>query len=103
MIMSDRAQLICMFVLDAIADDYEDLEIISDHVPKLGTRCGLVVLKPEVLKCLKSLIDRGLAAAYRLDKTPPEQFKEMPPPASSRTSARSAHYSLGGVFSRSSA
>jgi hypothetical protein len=55
-----------MCVLDAIADDYENLEIISAHVTGLGTRCGLTVEPLDIERALTGLIEAGLAKAYVL-------------------------------------
>jgi|SRR5579862_9698313 len=74
-----RAELLRMFVLDAIADDYENLELISGHVTKLGAKCGLTILRSEVFHALAGLIKDGLASAYLIDRTA-EKVQGMPPP-----------------------
>ena len=66
-----RRQLVRMFVLDAIADDFENLEEICKSVTNLGSACGLVVECSEVLQSLVDLIESGLAKAYRLSPVEP--------------------------------
>jgi hypothetical protein len=66
---SDRAELLRMFVLDAIADDYENLEQICADVSAMSTRCALLVQCSDVTKALVSLIASGLASPYKLRPT----------------------------------
>ena len=66
---SDRAELLRMFVLDAIADDYENLEIICTDVSAMSTRCGLLIQCSDVTQALVSLIESGLASPYKLRPT----------------------------------
>ncbi len=68
-----------MFVLDAIADDYENLEKIDTHVNRLALECGLTIHSSEVLQALIDLIATGLAKAYRLSTVvPAEEFQGVP-------------------------
>lgn len=66
---SDRAELLRMFVLDSIADDYENLEIICGDVSAMSTRCGLLIQCADVTQALISLIASGLASPYKLRPT----------------------------------
>jgi len=71
-----------MFVLDVIADDYENLEQIRKEVNSFGARSGLTIGSDEILEGLISLIEDGLAKAYRLSQTEPvEAIEGQPPPA----------------------
>lgn len=76
-----RDQLVRMFVLEEISDDYEDLERISKGVNKLGARCGLTIAHQEILSALANLIEVGMANAYRLEATreAPKPLPGVPP------------------------
>jgi len=73
-----RDELIRMFILNGIADDYENLEHITKTVVALGVKCGLRIDSSEIWHELANLIEAGLAKAYRLLKTPPEEIKGIP-------------------------
>jgi len=75
----NRSELIRMFVLDAIADDYENLEQITKHITRLSSDCGMAVTPSVVLQALDELIAAGLAKAYRLSNQI-EEIGGMPPP-----------------------
>jgi hypothetical protein len=62
-----------MFVLNAICDDYEDMEQISKDVFDLGARCGLTIQVSDIIEGLESLIEAGLAKAFLFDQPPPSQ------------------------------
>ncbi|HLJ45623.1 MAG TPA: hypothetical protein VKU01_06435 [Bryobacteraceae bacterium] len=75
-----RSDLIQMFVLDAIADDYENLAHIKIDVTSLSSRAGLAVEPGEVTDALIRLIERGLATAFNLRGwNPPEEYPGIPP------------------------
>lgn len=74
-----RHQLVRTFVLDAIADDYENLEQITKHVTSLSARCGITIESSEILQALGDLIAADLAKAYRLSNETAEEFHGMPP------------------------
>src|SRR5579883_2083772 len=76
-----RSELIQVFVLEAISDDYEDLEKVTKEVADLGARCGLSVAREETLSALRHLIETGMASAYRLQPTPdvPKASQGVPP------------------------
>lgn len=67
----DRSELIRMFVLDAIADDDEELDRISEHVFQLGVRCGVTIRMSDILDGLTGLIKSGLAKAFQFRGTVP--------------------------------
>jgi hypothetical protein len=68
-----RSELLRMFVLDVIADDYENLEKIYSDVNELGVSSGLSIQKPEIIDALIGLLESDLASAYKLSGTAPNQ------------------------------
>jgi len=79
----NRSELIRMFVLNVISDDYEDLEMILEAVRNDGQRAGMAIGEPDVLAALTDLIRDGFATAYRLfpTKEPPQEISGVPPVA----------------------
>jgi hypothetical protein len=75
-----RSQLVRMFVLDAIADDYENFEQITKHVTSLSSLYGMPIASSEILQALSDLIGADLAKAYRLSNEV-EEISGMPPPS----------------------
>ncbi len=71
----NRRDAIRMFVLCAIADDYENLETITRNVEELGVQCGLTAGPAEITDALASLIEGRLAKAYHL--SPRNTFEEI--------------------------
>ena len=76
--MVRRRDLVRMFVLDQISDDYECLHQITKQVADLSSRCAFTIELDEILAALGDLISGGLARAYRfspkvegIDGTPP--------------------------------
>jgi hypothetical protein len=76
----NRNELTRMFVLNEIGDDYENLEKIAKEVTALGTRCGLTLDLPEISNALMYLMEAGLARAYRLSPTRPNEEIQVVPP-----------------------
>jgi predicted XRE-type DNA-binding protein len=74
-----RDELTRMFVLDAIADDYENLEKINGEVKSFYGNCGLTIQPSEILGALIDLIELGLARAYWLWQHPPREIEGVPP------------------------
>jgi len=70
-----------MFVLNEIADDYENLHQITKQVTPLASACGLTIETSEILQALRDLTTSDLARAYRF--VPPsnatEEIRGMPP------------------------
>lgn len=62
----NRMDLTAILALNAIADDYEHLEAISQDVRRLGERCGLVFGDAEIKAAVLYLLEVGFAKAYRL-------------------------------------
>jgi hypothetical protein len=58
-------------VLDAIANDFEDLETIYSDVSVWCAREGLVVNLDEVVDALRELVELGYAKAYWLSEFSP--------------------------------
>jgi len=75
-----RGELIRMFVLSEISDDYEEPEHIFDNVSKRARICG-IDLKPEDIRAaVLELIGFGLAKAYRLStRDPVVEVQGVPP------------------------
>ena len=74
-----RKELVGMFVLDAVADDYENFEKIASTVEDFARRCGLPIALPELLEAVEDLVRSGLVKAYRLSPTKPvEEVSGVP-------------------------
>ena len=77
----ERSELIRMFVLDVIADDYENLDKIYGEVGQLAKKCGLAATAREIRQGLLDLIRTNLAKAYRLSpRRPTEEISGVPSP-----------------------
>ena len=77
----NRSPLIRLFILNAIADDYEDLPRILKEVSDLGGKSGVTIASAEILPELINLIETDLAKAYRLSPIlPVEEIDGVPPP-----------------------
>ena len=82
----DRAAALLELVLDVIADDYENLEIIlrtinqwyRDEPDLKGWKAleAVPVSRPEVIKSLRVLTDEGFAQAYEYDAET-KQFRRV--------------------------
>ncbi len=60
------------FVLRAIADDYEDFEMVFSEATKWASEDGRIrVTREEVIRGLEKLIEEGYAKAYLLSSQPP--------------------------------
>lgn len=74
-----RNELVRMFVLDTVADDYEDVEIIAATVNTFARKCGMDVSFTELLQALEALIRIGWVKAYRLSPTEaPQEINGVP-------------------------
>jgi hypothetical protein len=58
-------------LLDSMADDYEDFEILSKAASKLASEHGQAPSRTEIIEALEQLINEGLAQAYILSPTRP--------------------------------
>ena len=68
----NRSELIRRFVLNAICDDYENVDqVILRQVAEDAARYGLAIERSEIVDALAGLIDDGLAKAYLLSGTAP--------------------------------
>jgi hypothetical protein len=74
----NRDDLIKMFVLNEIGDDYESFEKISNETAALGQRLRLYVDPSEISNALTDLIKSGLARAYHLSPWHPAKEVEAP-------------------------
>jgi hypothetical protein len=78
-----RRDQIRMFVLDVIADDYEEIEHITEVVEKWLGVCKLEITRDEIVQALITLIQENCARAYHLTGMPghrPEEIKGVPSP-----------------------
>ncbi len=60
-----------LLVLEAIANDYEELSTVCSDVEQWLGEKGESIAEAEVLEALFSLVKDGLAEGYRLSTTPP--------------------------------
>jgi hypothetical protein len=76
----DRDELIRLFVLDAICDDYENVDqVILKDVAGYCAKLGVAVDRSDVVKALAELVEGGMAKAYLLSPTEPtEELEGMP-------------------------
>lgn len=74
----NRPELLRRFVLNEVADDYENLEKIYSEVSSLGSRCGLSLPRGEIKQALVDLIEARLVKAYRLTTNSVEEFDGVP-------------------------
>ena len=75
--MRNPVELIRVFVLNEIMDDYEEVEHITKNVTKLGEECGVVVQEQEIVRALISLTENGFAKAYRMARKPGARAEEI--------------------------
>jgi len=68
-----RRELVRTFVLNGIADDYENLEQITKQAASLRADCGMTIQSSEILEALGDLVGAGLAKAYRLSSNEAEE------------------------------
>ena len=74
--------MIRLFVLDAICDDYENVDqVIIGHVAGYCAKLGMAVDRSDVVRALAELVEGGMAKAYLLSGTEPfkEDLEGMPP------------------------
>jgi len=63
----NRREILRKPVLNEISDDYENVDqCIWRHVAEAGGRCGLKIVRSEIVEGLAELVDAGLAKAYIL-------------------------------------
>ncbi len=66
-----REYALRIYVMSSIADDYEDLEMVSNTATKWAEEDGLQFDRKEILRQLTELIRNGYAQAYVLSAQPP--------------------------------
>jgi hypothetical protein len=66
-----------MFVLDAIADDYEEVEHITERVAAWSGVCNLGISRDEIVQALITLTHQGFARAYHLTGEPGHKPQEI--------------------------
>ena len=78
----NRKEFVRRLVLREICDDFENVDqIIFPHVAEDGRKCGLTIVRPEIVEALRGLVKDGLAKAYDLKgRTDPfsGELDEMP-------------------------
>ncbi|HLM97960.1 MAG TPA: hypothetical protein VK335_01675 [Bryobacteraceae bacterium] len=80
--MIDRNELVRRLVLNAICDDYENVDqVILRDVAQDGAKLGLTLERSDVVEALASLVRDGLAKAYLLSAFAPysTELQGMPP------------------------
>jgi hypothetical protein len=76
-----RAELIRMFVVDSMCDDYEDIQQITKWTVEWGSKCGLTISHEDIIRALRELIEMGYAKAWDLTqpkREPPKEYQGMP-------------------------
>ena len=63
----ERDELARSIAMDAIADDYEDLQTVVGDVSSWSSEQGVALTQTEILEALTGLLDAGLAETYHLD------------------------------------
>src|SRR5271170_4440732 len=67
-----RSELIRRMVLNAICDDYENVDqVILSDVAGDGAKLGLTIVRSEIVDALAGLVADGLAKAYLLSSREP--------------------------------
>lgn len=75
----DRSSLLKLFLLDVVADDYEDFEHIESTVRRMAERCGMTIRGEETIESLEKLIREGWIQAYWLsERQPAERIEGVP-------------------------
>jgi hypothetical protein len=81
MMTRNRDRIVRDLTLSAIADDYENLDIVFGCAEALARRLGLTIGPPEVQRALFDLIGAGLAKAYCVSAGHDfEEIPGLPPP-----------------------
>jgi hypothetical protein len=78
----NRGELVRLLVLNAISDDYENVDqVILRYVVEQLAKLGMAIERSEIVIALGGLIQDGLAKAYLLSGTEPysTEFRGMPP------------------------
>ncbi len=77
----DRDELVRLLVLNAICDDYENVDqVILRDVAADGAKCGLTIERSEVVHALAGLVEDGMAKVYILSARAPHvtELLDMP-------------------------
>lgn len=70
-LMNDRQLIVYQFVVNALADGYENLECILELVAKSALDRNLTLTRDEVVAALERAIREGCIQAYLLSPVPP--------------------------------
>jgi hypothetical protein len=78
-----RSDLLKMFVLNEISDEYLKVAEITKRVEDLGSACGMILEPNEIIRALGDLMQTKLARGYLLTPTskPPKEIGRIPAPA----------------------
>ena len=66
-----KTQLLEIFVLNEVSDDYENLQYIVEHVQKWSAEYGLTPTRSEIVTALISLIEAEMISAFDLSAKSP--------------------------------
>ena len=69
--MKSRERVIDEFVVEAVANDYENFECVVQQVTKWSARIGLRTTRQELIDALERAIGNGYALAYSLSPQEP--------------------------------
>ena len=72
-----RAELLRRFILNAVCDDYEELEMIYYCVYRDATECHLWIERADVMDALMEAVESGFVKAYRVRAVPPKVLEVM--------------------------
>ncbi len=71
--MMTRQEILQSLVITAMANDYEDFEMILHETLNWAPQKGLTVAREEVIEALEQLIEDGYAQAWVLSPTSPAE------------------------------
>jgi len=80
-----RAELLRHLVMNAMADDYEEFDVIHANVADDSERCGVPFDRSDTLHALIEVVHDGLAKAYRFEGEPEGEMDGVPPIAEIET------------------
>jgi hypothetical protein len=70
-----RAEFLQRLVLNAICDDFENLDqMILGEVAGQALKCGLTIQRSDIVRTLQELVQGGLAKAYDLSSSGTDPF-----------------------------
>jgi hypothetical protein len=78
-----RSDLLKMFVLNEISDEYLKVPEITKRVEDLGSACGMILEPNEIVRALGDLMETKLARGFLLtpNSKTPKEIGRIPDPA----------------------